>query len=227
MDLEDMPPAEAPSFGSGSSSSSSKDVGGGGGGGDDCEKNQDTMVTTVKTVSNELSITGTTYAEKEEEEVDEQSGGNICFRFGRRICGKEDPRNVAAFFLLGLFNNIVFVINNAGAGDIAPGNYALIYICNIFPTLIVKLTGPYWFHYVPYNIRIIISAVCISLSFILVMYGQSEWLRLVGVAFGAVQGGLGEATLLGSAALYTDPVICLAMWSSGTGFGKRDNNKMK
>jgi len=50
------------------------------------------------------------------------------------------------------------------------------------------------------------------------MYGKFQWLRLVGVAFGAVQGGLGEATLLGSAALYTDPVICLAMWSSGTGF---------
>lgn len=123
------------------------------------------------------------------------------------FCGNELPRNVAAFFFLGLFNNITYVVNNAGAGDIVPGDYGLIYITSILPTLLIKLTGPYWFHYVPYNVRIIVSALCISLNFILVSYGKYTWLRLVGVALGSIQGGLGESTLLGSAALYTDPAV--------------------
>lgn len=146
--------------------------------------------------------------------------GPVSFRtrLCNRLCGKERPINVAAYFLLGLFNNITYVVNNAGAGDIVPGDIGLIYITGIVPTLIVKITGPYWFHYVPYNVRIILSAVCISLNFILVMYGKFTWLRLVGVALGSIQGGLGESTLLGSAALYDDTKVCLGMWSSGTGF---------
>ncbi len=35
-----------------------------------------------------------------------------------------------AFFALGFFNNFTWVAMNAGAGDIVPGMYALIYIVN-------------------------------------------------------------------------------------------------
>lgn len=67
------------------------------------------------------------------------------------------------------------------------GDYATIYLVNTFPALIIKLTGPYWFHYVPYNVRIITASLCIVLNFILVMYGSTTWLKLLGVFFGAVQ----------------------------------------
>ena len=34
------------------------------------------------------------------------------------------------FFLLGFWNNFTWVALNAGAGDIVPGQYALIYLVN-------------------------------------------------------------------------------------------------
>jgi hypothetical protein len=37
-----------------------------------------------------------------------------------------------------------YVIMIAGANDISDGSVGLVYFCAIFPTLLVKLTGPYW-----------------------------------------------------------------------------------
>lgn len=86
------------------------------------------------------------------------------------FCTAEN-RTMAAFWLLGLINNsgesccsmvlevpiqiinalnlllIVFsayVIMIAGANDISDGSVGLVYFCAIFPTLLVKLTCPYW-----------------------------------------------------------------------------------
>ena len=39
-------------------------------------------------------------------------------------------RTIAAFFLLGLFNNLTFVINSASAPSILPGAVGIVYIIN-------------------------------------------------------------------------------------------------
>ena len=39
-------------------------------------------------------------------------------------------RTIAAFFLLGLFNNLTFVINSASAPSILPGAIGIVYIIN-------------------------------------------------------------------------------------------------
>ena len=106
----------------------------------------------------------------------------------------EKRRNLIAFFLLGLLNNCTYVLLNAGAGDIVPGEYAVIYLCNIVPSLIVKLTGPYWFHYLTYKQRIVTAGMCVALCYVLVNHVETKAIRLLGVALGAIQGGLGEAT---------------------------------
>ncbi len=136
----------------------------------------------------------------------------------RPRASKERLRNVLGFWLLGFFNNVAYVVNNAGAGDIVPGDYGLIYVCGVLPSFLIKLTAPYWFHFVPYRVRVAVSGGCVALNFVLVMYGPSVEAKLLGVALGAVQSGLGEATLLAMSQFYAEPKRCLVMWSSGTGF---------
>ena len=38
----------------------------------------------------------------------------------------------------------VYVIMLAGANEISSGAVGLVYFCGIFPTIVVKATGPYW-----------------------------------------------------------------------------------
>jgi battenin len=96
----------------------------------------------------------------------------------------------------------------------------LIYVCNVVPSFMVKLSGPYWFHYVPYNYRMVIASSLMALSFITVAIGgsiDSLGLQLFGVILGSVQSGFGEASFLALTAFY-DSRIALTAWSSGTGF---------
>merc|ERR1719492_187013 len=64
----------------------------------------------------------------------------------------------------------------------------------------------------------IFGGVCIGLNFFLVTYGGATWLRLLGVCFGSLQGGIGEATILALSQFYSNSKSCLVAWSSGTGF---------
>jgi len=57
----------------------------------------------------------------------------------------ESRRNLIVWWFLGFATNLTWVANNAGAGDIVPGSYALIYLSNQVPSVLVKATGPYWF----------------------------------------------------------------------------------
>ncbi len=46
----------------------------------------------------------------------------------------------------------------AGANEISQSSVGLVYFCAIFPTLLVKLTGPYWWGFSPHTISYITSA---------------------------------------------------------------------
>ena len=84
----------------------------------------------------------------------------------------------------------------------------------------VKLTGPYWFHFVPYRYRIFIASALMALSFVVVAIGGmtgSLWLQLFGVVLGSTQSGFGEASFLAFSAFF-DSRVALTAWSSGTGF---------
>lgn len=95
---------------------------------------------------------------------------------------------------------------------------AIIYLFNIAPSLIVKLTGPYWFHLLTYKQRITIAAICVSSCYVLVNHFTNKEIRLLGVALGAIQGGMGESTFLAMSQFYAAPKKCLVYYSSGTGF---------
>mmetsp|Transcript_13287 Transcript_13287/g.23826 ORF Transcript_13287/g.23826 Transcript_13287/m.23826 type:complete len:413 (-) Transcript_13287:2119-3357(-) len=122
-----------------------------------------------------------------------------------------------ALWLLGVLNNSIFVILNAGAKDIVSGGVGLVYLCNTFPGLLVQVTGPYWFHLMSYTNRVAATTVLFVLSVSMVAFGKGVlWMQLLGVSGGSFAGGLGEATFLGLMSYYGESEI--TAWSSGTGF---------
>jgi battenin len=131
-----------------------------------------------------------------------------------------NQRDAAGFFFAGLLNNMSYVIMAAGAKNIAPSLVGVVYACNIVPSFVVKSTGPYWFHLVPYYWRIVIASILMSASFIIVSVGLMTdivWIMLLGVTIGSAQCGLGESSFLALTAFY-DSRSALTAWSSGTGF---------
>lgn len=53
-------------------------------------------------------------------------------------------RNSVAFFLLGLINNSSYVIMIALAKDIMPSAVGWVFLVNVLPTVVVKVSAPYW-----------------------------------------------------------------------------------
>ena len=129
-------------------------------------------------------------------------------------------REFITFFLIGILNNSTYVIMNAGAKEIAPSAVGFVYVCNVAPSFITKLTGPYWFHKVSYKKRFQIAAICMIIAFLIVALGQvvnSKILQFLGIAIISFQSGLGEASFLALSAFYNDSRLVLTGWSSGTG----------
>lgn len=132
--------------------------------------------------------------------------------------GREAARNLAAFWVLGLVNNIGYVVMIAGAQEIAAGGVGLVYFFDIFPALAVKLSGPYWFQLVSYGRRTLAGALLMLLSFLVVARGSGSLsLQLLGVAFSGLQSGMMEASFLAMASFFDRPEQCLTCWASGTG----------
>lgn len=126
-------------------------------------------------------------------------------------------RNVAGFWLLGLFNNSAYVIMLAGANEISSAAVGLVYLCAITPGMLIKLSAPYWFHRASYSNRILAAAILMSSSFSLVAFSKSRGWQLLGVILASFQGGLGEASVLALTSHYHSQTTITA-WSSGTGF---------
>jgi len=123
------------------------------------------------------------------------------------------------FCLSGLYNNAGFVIMIAGAKSIDPSMVGLVYVCSVMPSMMVKGSGPYWFHYLSYRLRMIIVCLCMAASFILAALGETDLglgTQLLGVCIGSAGSALGEASFLSLAGFYPSR-SALTAWSCGTG----------
>jgi battenin len=115
----------------------------------------------------------------------------------------------------------------ASAKSISEGGTALVFLSNSLPSLMVKLSAPYWFDRVSYDTRmkvacaLMIAAFAIVASFASVHHTQqSLYMQLLGCVFVSVQCGMGEASLLALAGKYDvgrEKNPCLTAFSSGTG----------
>nr|CCA15854.1 cln3like protein putative [Albugo laibachii Nc14] len=130
--------------------------------------------------------------------------------------GEVERRNLVAFWSLGFLNNIGYVIMLAGAQDIVSSGVGLVYFFDIFPAVLVKISGPYWFHLISYRERTFLGAGCMLASFLLLALGSSFWVHLLGIAFSGLQSGMMEPTYLAMASYYHSRK-CLTCWASGTG----------
>lgn len=53
-------------------------------------------------------------------------------------------RNDAAFWCLGLVNNVLYVIMMAFAKDILPSAVEIVFLSMAVPTMVSKVSAPYW-----------------------------------------------------------------------------------
>lgn len=93
----------------------------------------------------------------------------------------------------------------AGAKHISPSAVGFVYTANVLPSFLVKLTGPYWFHRVPYQTRIYAAAALMACSFFFVSLGRimdnNLAVQLFGIVLGSVQSGFGYVQCAGVTAM--------------------------
>ncbi|KAG8824885.1 battenin CLN3 protein [Serendipita sp. 399] len=127
-----------------------------------------------------------------------------------------------SFFLLGLVNNVLYVIILSAALDLVSSlPKGLVLFCNIAPSLAAKVGWPYLLKgRVRYTRRII---GCCALSFtgmLVIATFDSLAIRLLGICFASFSCGLGEITFLQLITRYDSLKIsghCVGYFASGTG----------
>ncbi|EDO29577.1 predicted protein [Nematostella vectensis] len=154
-------------------------------------------------------------------------------------------RNLVGFWLLGLCNNFSYVVMLSAAHDILkptlepkvnssalhfemdsksnetdglgcnPLSTGTILLADILPTLLIKVTAPFYMHKLSYNFRSILCVLLAFASFFMVAYSHALGLSLLGVACASASSGFGEITLLSFSAHFDKDVV--STWSSGTG----------
>ena len=127
-----------------------------------------------------------------------------------------------AFVGLGILNNLSYVLLLACAKDISEGGTALVFLCNVVPGLLTKLSAPYWFPSVSYNIRMRYCTLLTLSSLTLVALSSNINMKLLGVALTSIQCSLGEATLLALAGTYPHAISAFSTgtgWAGVIGFG--------
>ncbi|VDM56406.1 unnamed protein product [Angiostrongylus costaricensis] len=91
----------------------------------------------------------------------------------------------------------------------------VVLLCNIIPSLCVKILCPFVMHRIPYWVRHTTACTTQVLSLMITAFSESVYVALCGVCLASFSSGLGETTYLGLAGHYSKNTI--ATWSSGTG----------
>lgn len=79
-------------------------------------------------------------------------------------------RTVVSFWAMGALNNMPYVIMLSAAKSISEGGTAIVFLANVMPGLVVKLSGPYWFDKVSYRTRMKMASILMTSSFLLVSF---------------------------------------------------------
>ncbi|KAK6732859.1 hypothetical protein RB195_016934 [Necator americanus] len=157
---------------------------------------------------------------------------------------KNSPyRNLLSFWIFGLCNNFAYSVMLSAAQDIlnkhkgedpiednvtdascvveittricTPTSTGIVLLCNIIPSLCVKMLCPFVMHRIPYWVRHTVVCVAQASSLLITAFADSVPVALGGVCLASFSSGLGETTYLGLAGHYSKHTI--ATWSSGTG----------
>jgi len=138
--------------------------------------------------------------------------------------GAENSIVGMSFFLLGLLNNLSFVVTLSSAEDIAPHHAGAVLSAAILPGILAKLTFNLWALNTSYFARIIILSISESASmFVLSILSKpstSIAFKLACICVISFAGSTGESSYLGLATRFLDQnkqAVAVSLWSSGTG----------
>ena len=125
-------------------------------------------------------------------------------------------RLASSFFLLGVINNVLYVMILSAALDLvgAETPKSVVLLANILPSVLVKLTIPFVLQGAGYKSRV--SGVVLFNMVGMILVSQSKLVgTLLGIGLASAASGAGEITFLQISHAY--PAISLVAWSSGTG----------
>ncbi|XP_057306909.1 battenin-like [Hydractinia symbiolongicarpus] len=146
---------------------------------------------------------------------------------------KELRRNLIAFWILGLCNNFGYVVMLSAAYNIMsvqngeadtkkyPGFHCnkfstgLILLADVLPTLIIKLTAPFYIQKVNYYIRVFIVVLLLAVSLLTLAFSTSVGVSLFAVVLASASSGIGEITFLSISTHFHKTTV--SAYSSGTG----------
>ncbi|XP_033744663.1 battenin-like [Pecten maximus] len=96
-----------------------------------------------------------------------------------------------------------------------PISTGAILLADILPTLLIKLTAPFYVERLSYRFKVSTVTVFCLLSFVLVGFSGGIWMSITGVVCASIGGGLGEVTYLSYSSFFHRNVV--SAYSSGTG----------
>lgn len=105
--------------------------------------------------------------------------------------------------------------SNASRYDCNPTSTGAVLLADILPTLLIKLSAPFYIQRLPYSLRVAFCILCAWGSFLLVAFSTTVSTSIGGVVLASISSGLGEISFLALTAFYPSEVV--SYWSSGTG----------
>jgi len=143
-------------------------------------------------------------------------------------------RTAFAFWLLGLVNNVLYVVILSAALDLVGPSIpkSLVLLFDVVPSFLLKLTAPYYIHVVPYRIRVLLLVMLSTCGMLIIALTATSLhanpgrdaetpkqreilIKMSGVVLASLSSGLGELSFLGLTSYYGP--TSLAAWGSGTG----------
>lgn len=124
---------------------------------------------------------------------------------------------------LGLINNVLYVIILSAALDLVGPSVpkAVVLLCDVIPSFLMKLCAPYFIHAIPYSIRVLLFSVLSALGMLLIALappykdGGTITTKMAGVVLASLSSGGGELSFISLTHFYGP--FSLASWGSGTG----------
>ncbi|KHN93722.1 protein btn1 [Metarhizium album ARSEF 1941] len=131
-----------------------------------------------------------------------------------------DTKVLVAFWLLGLINNVLYVIILSAAQDLVGSSIpkGVVLLADVMPSFFTKLTAPYFIHHVPYRVRVLVFIALSAVGMLMVALtppSGSVSIKMLGVVMASLSSGGGELSFLGLSHYYGQ--ISLVGWGSGTG----------
>jgi battenin len=130
---------------------------------------------------------------------------------------------LARLTLLGLINNVLYVIILSAALDLVGPNVpkGVVLLADVIPSFLTKLCAPYFIHKIPYNVRILIFVALSACGMFIIALtpplqdSRTIAIKMCGVMLASLSSGGGELSFLGLTHYYGH--FALASWGSGTG----------